>query len=980
MEVRAQQECLTPTFGTVGGSTNLSDAIASTFLLNQQQSAVTPQYIVFAGNLVIDIDYEFAPGSSIQIVDNAGPGLNTTSSIDVKGGVSFKIGAGSLVEGCLNMWEGIIGFKGARLDIQGVTIRDAVIGVSMVQRNLPLSNPVSTPSQIILKNCTFSKCYYGASFGDNPFSPSFSSPLILTVATGGIKENSFDGTGPLKPGAALAIPIPNPILGIRIQNVMPITILSNKIENFSDDAGIYIENASPLIVGCQFANIGTTVNLPDFSPAISIYNNPAERVRVWSCAFNKVSYAVQSTRASSVEVTGCKISNVVVGVCIQHVFINPNTSLVSFSITGCNISNFRDIAIRIGLEGSENIRSVRIQSNTITDNEIKCVSTLFGGTRMGISLDSPLPKNLNATVSNNKYFNLNKSFCNVYRSAFIDFKNVSMAFVSENELSDEENIGAFDINRIDGISLSGCDQLVVEENKLFGTATALSATNKLSRGIFASESGESQFTCNDLNNLDEGIVFDGANCDDSEIKTNIFGNHGTGLNLSTGATIVGLQFANENRWPGTMATEGNFNMSGVGINDIQNQVNMSRFAINNNTNTSVFWANPRAVGNGGDVFNWFTNSSVLIPGLANIAFIGDNAPQSCIATKDGGLDELRPGKRLSYADNLTLTDAFPKYMGFDASKQDAEFRLYDQLDRETALLAPVGSPAKTFLDTKASTSLGTLHAAWQVATRNSDPAAQVPANVKALADDLDATYTLISGLDALILQTNNTPAQTQQWTNDRESAIMTLDTKHTALNTASDAATASYVQLCSTHLNAVNALSVSDVWSTNMKTVLATVLGIQTTGTTPSAAQSAQLLAIAQQCRHSGGIAVSMARSLVVAYPNGLTLPSEEAYAAIDNTCPAAGGERTERDIENSAQVSLQPNPAGDYTTVDFGIVPTDGRIVVTDLSGKVVFNTTITDRTYRLSTASWVDGLYFVQVSNGQQPPKAYKLVVLHR
>ncbi|MFY7861727.1 MAG: T9SS type A sorting domain-containing protein, partial [Chitinophagales bacterium] len=92
--------------------------------------------------------------------------------------------------------------------------------------------------------------------------------------------------------------------------------------------------------------------------------------------------------------------------------------------------------------------------------------------------------------------------------------------------------------------------------------------------------------------------------------------------------------------------------------------------------------------------------------------------------------------------------------------------------------------------------------------------------------------------------------------------------------------------------------------------------------------------------------------------------------------------QKTRDQIRNDFEIKLMPNPAKDQVAIRFSTELTSNhRIFVTDMQGRVFYNTMITDRTslVDLNISTWSNGLYQVSIYRNSENVGAKKLIVNH-
>ena len=95
----------------------------------------------------------------------------------------------------------------------------------------------------------------------------------------------------------------------------------------------------------------------------------------------------------------------------------------------------------------------------------------------------------------------------------------------------------------------------------------------------------------------------------------------------------------------------------------------------------------------------------------------------------------------------------------------------------------------------------------------------------------------------------------------------------------------------------------------------------------------------------------------------------EYAYNSIPNEPIRAGQTMTTGVIENAfaSSINLYPNPADNHLTIDFGSYNEEVKVIIADITGKVVYTTIATDtQRVDVSTKGFAEGMYVVQMQTG--------------
>jgi hypothetical protein len=72
------------------------------------------------------------------------------------------------------------------------------------------------------------------------------------------------------------------------------------------------------------------------------------------------------------------------------------------------------------------------------------------------------------------------------------------------------------------------------------------------------------------------------------------------------------------------------------------------------------------------------------------------------------------------------------------------------------------------------------------------------------------------------------------------------------------------------------------------------------------------------------------------------------------------------RKLKPQITCMLSPNPAKDYSMINFSTNPTSSvTITISDIQGRVIKSeqVTISDNQYRVNTAHWIEGIYLIRV-----------------
>ena len=128
------------------------------------------------------------------------------------------------------------------------------------------------------------------------------------------------------------------------------------------------------------------------------------------------------------------------------------------------------------------------------------------------------------------------------------------------------------------------------------------------------------------------------------------------------------------------------------------------------------------------------------------------------------------------------------------------------------------------------------------------------------------------------------------------------------------------------------------------------VLAQKWQGTDPDSVQMLMLESIADQCPLEGGKGVYIARNILAEYRLGET--EYDDLAKCTSVIPRLAKS------ENS-KISVYPNPAQETFFVESSSVIE--KVVVTDLSGKLIYKNDVPGHQIKISNQGWLPGVYLV-------------------
>ena len=459
------------------------------------------------------------------------------------------------------------------------------------------------------------------------------------------------------------------------------------------------------------------------------------------------------------------------------------------------------------------------------------------------------------------------------------------------------------------------------------------------RGLDNGSSANCFVSCNESQNLDAGFAFFGPGCNPVNFKSNTMGGNVNDLYLQAG-TIIGEQLDKENKWPDNSPTEARFDG-----NPGPNALLMSRIRINTPNQNSPLWANPRVPANG-----WFS-------------FSGGTPTLSLPCYKDEQ-DPTNPAQ--SRAGVMVINGTFEPYKGYPASTWEASLGAFSVLMKHPEL-RPTGSPDAAFYNLHNTGNMGKLQRAredWDnIALFSASLERAWTTNETAISQKLGEISMQIQQM-----QPAQTPAQQTQITQ----TLTVLNNELVTLQQTNQSLSAQYLSEVAVRANLIlsdlAAVNNDNVWESNLKTVLTLLAQRQLAGNTAwSEAQQNTLQAIADQCRHAGGIGVVIARTAIEKFNY-----NDEAM------CPGFSQSRSGNDT-GYLGTTLAPNPANDICHIFFDKA-ISGVIHLLDLQGQTQRSFQLKNAiSYDLNTVNLAAGLYYLQVRTDQGVVCSSKLAITH-
>ncbi|MEY3242973.1 MAG: Secretion system C-terminal sorting domain [Bacteroidota bacterium] len=898
-------------------------------LLSANLSASTPQRLIVCRKISVNVpnSYTFAPGSEIIFA-------TSTSGLRIIQNFTLKMRS-THVHGCSVLWENILIESNARLELsEGCLVEDAVNAIQLDQGSILVSS-----------GAEFRGNYIAIHAGQAGVTPS-------SIILGGVSVHSttFSGSKVLLNSVVVdGITHTKPNMGILVENVSAIKIGvsgmgTNLFQNFSFGTntsdpvrGIRALNSNISVANSRFINIGN----PDGGfKGYGISASTTTRTHKLSvtglgisdasvATFENVGRAI-SNEAVNLTMTQCRVIGCNIGVFVTR-SSTGDPGVHSLDINNCRIEGicFRGIELR---------STTPSRSVYIADNKIFCNSPNLGfceSEKTGIIVQ-------NASLGSATGYLLLRNEIRGISPGDSGLKGISLESVSnlkaEQNTIIDQNIS--NTQRFSGISMNNCPGTVLLNNNITGNKTSYLLPE--TAGILNKESMSTVITCNSVNNINQGIAFNGLACDATDFKVNSIGTHNEGLFLENG-TRMGDQVEKNNTWAAG-SLEGKFNFPGYDPLVDFPFVQLSHFKINTFNDNSNRWANPRLIDTDNDATKkWFTG----------------------ISEQPFGIICATSPKDPSRSDKLVIDGTFGTFWNLPNTGWEAKMHTYGRL-YEYPELRPSGSAALT----------------WYNANTNSSPAQlyRVMAGMRELGVMPSVTDAAAANLDALLEQRNAkenqwlSPAQSQNQLTQIKQELDALNTSfgtaQLAINTASanDAlAAASQRQVL---LNTLNGLTLSSSYEQDLQSVLRIILEGYATDFRYTGAALTSLTTIANKCRLEGGFAVVLARG---------ALQLNLSNPLIDNTCGSGAVKRSNETTEfQSLDSKVFPNPTTGEFMVQWSTPSDQVRVLLTDMLGRTLQTWNTSGASLMVNdTRALTPGLYLLTVEVAGKKPETHKLLI---
>lgn len=506
-------------------------------------SSVNPNLTLFVPDnqtLTIDqnyfFDHDFILGSNAKVVVNSGVEFSKVPSATA-----------SVIKGCTNLWESIEVEDGGAVSFNGITVTDGHLGINLLGS-----------ATLSLDDVRFEDNVFGIS--------SFGYPLG-TIQTSVFSNNTFVGTGTIKPHFTLPTPTDRPVAGISLSH--------SGFKNFSApslSASNRFENISTGFISYSGTTITAQNTYIDCDRAISLNGDGTTGVAA----------------ASSNQITNCDE-----GVHLSRITSVAANNNISGSKTGINVDVLGPLSMQIRdntITGASvrGIRSVFNQSGIMTDNTLR----VSGNVQSTVGIDLLLSNNLSIAESN-----ITTDLATSGIHAHLLSGNNTLA---ENTVNiNQPSIGT------NGIYLENSNLNMITCNLVQSSATTFTE----SFGILNENSDNNTFSCNGLSDVEVGINHVGMM--QSVAHTgNQYGDGRVGLMLGrqqSPNTTIGVQQHRGDNWLGTFASAAALHWSQNNNFSLQSQFTTDEADEGPNDN---FYLDPtERIGPS----NWFVNDSGTTP-------------------------------------------------------------------------------------------------------------------------------------------------------------------------------------------------------------------------------------------------------------------------------------------------------------------------------------------------------------------------------
>lgn len=495
------------------------------------------------------------------------------------------------------------------------------------------------------------------------------------------------------------------------------------------------------------------------------------------------------------------------------------------------------------------------------------------------------------------------------------------------------------LSPFEGVHLFNSDGENAEVPRIIVEDLTVEALNNSGRLFHCQDTKRAQLCHNHFLNGNLGLRVRGA-CDESKLYFNEFNDN-----------VLGLEFF-ENAIMETHEHRGNY---WVGLEESQ----LGARHTGNNYQDSHFFVNSELTppDPNGTYFplrspsNWFTSENMT--------------PFAC---GDNNYHPLYDQHDLEVADGTyaTLVDD-------PLANWQAERELYRKI-METPGMSGAHYLFEEFLESKSSQSVGIL---YEVGRQIED----IATPSFALADQLEQAYFAIKNARTeaatLIEQLDNDP-DNLLLKMELEDKIDLIHTQRQLVSSTLDELSLIRQDLVLTAQELNQSVPATEIYEINEKAVNDILL--QTVSSPDyqlSESQLETLRAIAGQCPSTGGTGVGRALTL---------LPGCEQWALhiLQSECSNNRSRFPQKDFTDPAsrlECWANPNPAGDFIRFEVHenqLISTP-ELTLTDMSGQVVHQQTVTDTASLINVSKWPPGVYFYRLGSSGFVPSSGKIIIMH-
>jgi hypothetical protein len=897
---------------------SVSSLISQQLLLPFTAAGITPQKIILNGTLTVDQNYQFAMNTDIVMLP--GSEIIVAKFLNIPNHITIR--------GCSGPWEDIKVVSNGRLTLNGSDISGACGGINLQAGSVATITGNQFTNNSICIQVHEATTLLGEGIAHNLFDGSLhpactsQTAAILLDHLELITIGNPSGTGPVNDvfnynkgiiSTSTNVVIYNTIFHLSvIPPANPPVTGSIAIDLKSDNTGVYTAN-----VFGKGATATDLVFIQNYDIGIRYYNH---NLTVKNAYFQKERNGI---------------------VHIQNPLFPTQNFVISLDIEN---NRFEDYLSSGYTAVGRTYRTVNFIGNDFEDGN-------------GLADDNP--------VVGLKWFNNTSKTCNITVNKFYDNQKPALTiFAPQPPLLYFANYGIFASNPsgmtietnmfyqnyqavadhdFKGIFFHGGNGINQVKNNIisanFGPSIKINpAFDSLNEyiGIDVRDAQNNGVTCNAPSNFDKGIVFRGI-CNKTTFANNGMSNNDIGLYLQAGA-VIGQQKATHNTWAGSLPAGGVAEALFDG-NPGPSDLTKSGFFIDDFNTMSINWPNP------GLPSGWFK------------PLLGGPYPT---------INCLKANPVKSESDRQLIAGEFQPYKGYPASTWEATLNAYGLLADNPDVLSGESAATQQFYASHNTDNIGKLYRAmtsWAALTSFSNA-------LDSSWDDNQASIAQV--LNSLASQ--NALMENAQTDADQQPILQTtaaLQSQLQALQTTSQGLVMQYNADVIGRANQLIAdlanITTTDVWETNVKTVLTLDVQHFLSGNTDwSAAEQITLQSIANQCRFEGGIGVVMAR-----VANGTFRYNDNAM------CPGLGVPRGE--TAETVQSLATPNPANAFCRITFE-KPFSGQLVVSNLNGQIVQSALLENAlSNELDTHAWPNGLYTVLAKNTHGRRLMTKLAIIH-